>query len=753
MGNILIVDDERSIRMTTKAFLEMEGHTVETAEDAVSAMVIFNQRPPDVVLTDIILPEVSGVYLLRRIRERSADVQVIMMTGEPTLETASESLRLGAVDYLQKPVNKEELLKSVRYALEVKKLRDDKVRLEQENQNYLNHLEQLVEMRTHALAASEEGLRHRAEELLILNRLARSVNESVTLEDAVQCGLREIVNAARPDLAVFFQLVGNNLVLKGRFPDAQTLVWPIEDPHTVDDCLCGQAVREGKAVYSSDILTDSRCTLAECRKAGFRSFAALPLGSGSETIGVLGIASTQQRDFQARASFLEALANEMSIGLKKSLLYEQVHLHAMELKESLNRIREGEAERRMLERHLRQSQKMEAIGTLASGIAHDFNNILGAVIGYAEIALLHSPIGSKSRKSIEMVLSAGGRARDLVNQILAFSRQSEEERKPVQIDHILQEVLRFMRASLPATIEIRKEIASDVESIMADPIQIQQVLMNLCTNALHAMEGMGGTLDVELASVTLTPEDAQMLPDLKPGPHVRITVKDTGHGMSEATLAKIFDPYFTTKAKGVGTGLGLTVVHGIVKKHGGAIRVQSELGKGSTFHLYFPAVPKEAASEARPIGQMPTGHERILLIDDEEVLVDIGKEMLEYLGYSVETRTSSVDALSLFGADPFRFDLVITDMTMPNMTGEKLAVELRKIRADIPIVICTGYSERLLEERVRTVGISALVMKPILMAQLASAIREALDRRSLQATGDAAGMQPDSTSAQFPLLH
>ncbi len=443
----------------------------------------------------------------------------------------------------------------------------------------------------------------------------------------------------------------------------------------------------------------------------------------------------------------------MSIGLKKSLLYEQVHLHAMELKESLNRIREGETERRMLERHLRQSQKMEAIGTLASGIAHDFNNILGAVIGYAEIALLNSPIGSKSRKSIEMVLSAGGRARDLVNQILAFSRQSEEERKPIQIDHTLQEVLRFMRASLPATIEIRREIAPDVENIMADPIQIQQVLMNLCTNALHAMEGMGGVLDVGLASVNLTPEDTQLLPDLKPGPHVRITVKDTGHGMSEATLAKIFDPYFTTKAKGVGTGLGLTVVHGIVKKHGGAIRVQSEPGKGSTFCLYFPAVPKEAVSETRIPEQMPTGHERILLIDDEQVLVDIGKEMLEYLGYSVETRTSSVDALSLFGADPFRFDLVITDMTMPNMTGEKLAVELRRIRGDIPIVICTGYSERLLEERIRAVGISALVMKPILMAQLASAIREALDRRLPQDTGDAAGMRPDSIPAPFPLLH
>jgi signal transduction histidine kinase/DNA-binding response OmpR family regulator len=728
MGKILIVDDERSIRLTAKAFLEMEGYSVETAEDADSAMILFDRDLPDIVLTDIILPEVSGVALLRRIREKSADVQVIMMTGEPTLETASESLRLGAVDYLQKPVGKDEILRSVRNALCVKKLRDEKLRLERENSDYLNHLEQLVEHRTHALAASEEVLRHRADELSILNRLTRSVNESITVEDAIQCGLCEIVNAVTPDLALFFLLDGEKLLLKGRFPEEQKVVWPIEGPPTVGACLCGLAVREGRAIYSSDILSDLRCALPECRKAGFRSFAALPLGSGSETIGVLGIASLQQRDFQEPAPFLEALANEMSIGLKKSLLYEQVHQHALELKASLSRIEEGEAERRVLERHLRQSQKMEAIGTLASGIAHDFNNILGAVIGYAELAQLNTPMESKSRKSIEMVLTAGARAKELVEQILAFSRQSEEERKPVQIDDVLQEVLKFMRASLPATIEIRKDIDSDIENIMADPVQIQQVLMNLCTNALHAMRDRGGVLDVKLTSVNLGYDDTDLLTDLKPGPYVKVAVSDTGHGMDEATLAKIFDPYFTTKEKGVGTGLGLSVVHGIVKKHGGAIRVQSEPGKGATFDLYFPAVSKEVSPDARLPEEMPTGSESILLVDDEEVLADMGKEMLEYLGYGVETRTSSVDALRLFSADPFRFDLVITDMTMPNMTGDKLAMEIRKIRADIPVVICTGYSERLLEERFKVIGISAFVMKPILMDKLARAVRAALDR-------------------------
>jgi signal transduction histidine kinase/DNA-binding response OmpR family regulator len=729
MGNVLIVDDEPSIRITIKAFLEVDGHSVETAADAASAMAVFEHRPLDVILTDIILPKASGVDLLRRIRERSADVQVIMMTGEPTLDTASESLRLGAVDYLQKPVGKNEILKAVRNALVVKHLRDEKLRLERENQNYMTRLEQLVENRTHALAASEEILRHRAEELVILNRLARSVNESITVEDAVQCGLREIVNAVTPDLAVFFLLSGEDLLLRGRYPEEEKILWPIQDIHKIGTCLCGLAVREGKAIYSSRIQSDSRCTLPECRRAGFSSFAALPLGSGSETIGVLGIASLERRDFNEHASFLEALANEMSIGLKKNLLYEQVHRHAKELKASLSRIEEGEAERRVLQQHLQQSQKMEAIGTLASGIAHDFNNILGAVIGFTELALLNTPMDSKSRKNIEMILIAGSRAKDLAGQILAFSRQSEEERKPVRLDTILQEVLKFIRASLPSTIEIRKEIDSNIENIMADPVQIHRVLMNLCANAHHAMKEKGGILDIKLASVNLGSEYAAELPDLKPGPHVKVTVQDTGHGMSEATMAKIFNPYFTTKEKGVGTGLGLAVVHGIVQKHGGAVTFRSELGMGSVFDLYFPAIRREAFPETRIQEALPTGREHILLIDDEQVLVDMGKEMLEFLGYTVEARTSSVDALDLFSAAPSRFDLVITDMTMPNMTGDKLAMELLRIRTDIPIILCTGYSERLLDERIKNAGIRAFVMKPVLMAKLARAIRKALDQR------------------------
>jgi signal transduction histidine kinase/DNA-binding response OmpR family regulator len=729
MGNILVVDDERSIRITVKAFLEADGHYVETAEEAKSAMAVLQNKPIDVVLTDIILPVVSGVELLRQIRNETPRVQVIMMTGEPTLETAAESLRHGAIDYLQKPVGKNEIVKAIRNALHVKHLSDEKLRLEEENRNYMNHLEQLVESRTHALAASEAALRQRADELSMINRLARKVNESMTVDGSIQCGLCEIVKAAEPDIAVLFLRDGDELVLKGIFPEQSKIAWQPQEVHKVGNCLCGLAISQGCAIYSSDIRSDSRCTMEECQKAGFRSFAALPLRVGSDIIGVLGIGSAKQRDFQELGYLLEALVNEMCIGLNKSLLYERVQQHAMELKESLSRIEEGEAERLLLLQHLQRSQRMEAIGTLASGIAHDFNNILAVMIGCTELALLRTPKESKSWENLDMALSAGERAKDLVKQILAFGRQSEEERKPLQVTPIVKEVLKFMRASLPATIEIREDIDSGSGNILGDPVQIHQILVNLCTNAHHAMSEKGGVLHVKLNSVNLGVDETAPHPDFKPGPYVKVMVKDTGCGMDEATMEKIFDPYFTTKEKGVGTGLGLAVVHGLVQHHGGAITVKSKPGKGSVFNLYFPAIQKPVVAEKRIFGEMPTGNENILLVDDEQVLLDMAREMLEYLGYSVEARISSVDALALFRDHPDRFDLVVTDLTMPNMTGDKLALELLRIRVDIPIVACTGYSERILLEQARATGIKALVMKPLLMAEMAKTVRDALDKK------------------------
>ncbi|MBW2168751.1 MAG: PAS domain S-box protein [Deltaproteobacteria bacterium] len=385
------------------------------------------------------------------------------------------------------------------------------------------------------------------------------------------------------------------------------------------------------------------------------------------------------------------------------------------------------SERKKLEAQLQQAQKMEAIGTLAGGIAHDFNNILAAIIGYAEIASLQVAEDDKAKESLKEVLKAGRRARDLVKQILSFSRKGEEGRKPVHVNLIVKEALKLLRASLPTTIEIRQNIESDIGVVEADPTQIHQVLMNLGANAYYAMSDEGGILEVNLSEIHLDSRSASRYSDLDPGKYVKLTVSDTGYGMTPEVLERIFEPYFTTKEKGTGTGMGLAVVHGIVKGCGGSIIVESEPGKGTVFHVYLPRIEREEVkAEPEATGPLPTGHERILFVDDELPLVEIGKQILERLGYEVTTRTSSIEALELFKAKPDRFDLVITDMTMPNMTGDRLAKELMKIRPDIPVILCTGFSERITEEKAKEMGIRAFAMKPIVIRDLANTVREVL---------------------------
>ena len=386
-----------------------------------------------------------------------------------------------------------------------------------------------------------------------------------------------------------------------------------------------------------------------------------------------------------------------------------------------------EKEKKRLEAQLLQAQKMEALGTLASGIAHDFNNILSAVIGYTELVLLNHAEDRKSRGNLEEVLKAGFRARDLVNQILTFSRQTEQELKPVNVGPIVKETLNFLKASIPSTIEIRKKIQTTSDYAFSDPTKIHQVLMNLCTNAAHSMWEEGGVLKVQLTNINLQSEDLANYPDLSPGPYLKLSVSDTGHGMDQTTMGKIFDPYFTTKEKGKGTGLGLSVTLGIIKNQGGTIVVTSEPDGGTTFDIYLPSVetsdvPEDSFSEPLPMGQ-----ERILLIDDEETIIEMGKQILQGLGYDVVTHKYCLQALGHFRDHPNMFDLVITDLTMPKMNGMELASEFLKIRPDIPIILCTGFSERLTEKKAQAYGIRKFMVKPLIMRELAVAIREALE--------------------------
>ncbi len=383
-------------------------------------------------------------------------------------------------------------------------------------------------------------------------------------------------------------------------------------------------------------------------------------------------------------------------------------------------------EKWQLEKRLAQAQKMEAIGTLAGGIAHDFNNILSAIMGYTELSLIDMPSDSPLRKNLQQILKAGSRAKELVQQILTFSRQHDPELQPVKISLIVNEALKLLRASLPSTIQIQHRIQSNL-AVFSDPTNVHQVLMNLCTNASFAMRENGGILGVTLTDADLDAQFAKHHPGITPGKFVKLTVSDTGYGMSPAIIERIFDPFFTTKSKGEGTGMGLSVAHGIVKGQGGAITVESTPGQGSVFDVYLPAIETEVLSSKDSEEMMVTGTEKILFVDDEDFQADIGQKMLTRLGYRVTARTSSAEALEVFRQNPDEFDLVITDMTMPTMTGDVLARKLLAVRPDIPIIACTGYSEKISPEIIQEIGIKELAMKPVVMTDIAQMIRRVLD--------------------------
>jgi signal transduction histidine kinase len=391
--------------------------------------------------------------------------------------------------------------------------------------------------------------------------------------------------------------------------------------------------------------------------------------------------------------------------------------------------KEAEKEKIQLQLQLRQAQKMEAIGTLAGGIAHDFNNILQAIIGYTEITLFQIKEQTKAKDSLNEIIKACDRAKDLINQILSFSRRKEQKRKPIQISLMVKEVLKLIKASFPATIDIRQNIHPDSGMVEADPIQIHQIMMNLCTNSYHAMREKGGTLEVVLRPVEILSESAGENSELTPGAYVELVVKDNGYGISADKIDRIFEPYYTTKEMGEGTGLGLAVVHGIIKSYGGAIKVHSQPGKGSAFHVYFPRMIQEI-KVARPGPQKKEnilgGNENILLVDDDQSIVYIVKQMLENLGYNVTAKYSSMDALAHFSSQRNHFDLVITDMTMPKMTGDILAQRISQMRPDIPIILFTGYGDMIAQEKAKALGIRAFLMKPLQTRDLARTIREIL---------------------------
>ncbi len=380
-----------------------------------------------------------------------------------------------------------------------------------------------------------------------------------------------------------------------------------------------------------------------------------------------------------------------------------------------------------LENELRQAYKMESIGTLAGGIAHDFNNLLGIIIGNMELALDSIEEWNPALLNLEEIKKASLRASEVVKQLLHFTRKTEQSKKSTDIRVIVNESLRLLRSSIPSSIKIVYDNPVDFKTVNADPTQIHQVLINLCTNAAHAMEKNGGVLKIDLSEVYLDGMAVEKFQGIGPGHYIQMTISDNGKGIDTEYIDKIFDPYFTTKEIGKGTGMGLSIVMGIVKNHNGAISVKSEAGNGTTFRVLFPESEKKVFKKESVSVKMPTGNESILLIDDEESLVDIASRMLQKIGYKVETQTDPIKALDLYRLGHSRFDLIITDMTMPNLSGEQLIVEIIKINPKVPVIMCTGFSDKIDRERALEIGAHNYIEKPLDKIQLASIVRKTLD--------------------------
>ena len=670
MPKILAIDDKKDNLITLSALLKalIPECEVITAQSGPEGIEKAKAELPDTILLDIKMPGTDGYEVCKNLKNNKSTkhIPVIMLSAIKTESVdLVKGLETGADAYLAKPIDEYVLAAQIKTALRVKRA-EDKLR------NQKEMLEDMVQKRTAELTRTNK-------------QLAQEIVERKQTEEALRQSeekMKTILRASPVGIGLFIN---------------RELQWANETMHRMlgyeEGSLSGQNAR---IFYPDD---------DEYDRVGRELIPVVE----KEGAGELDTRWTR-KDGAVFDCRIRACASHPRGPIKGYIV-------------TISDISEA----KRLEAQLQQAQKMEAIGTLAGGIAHDFNNILGAIIGYAELAKMKAPPESDVVADLNQVIKSGNRAADLVHQILTVSRRHKKERQPMQLKYIVKEALKMLKATLPSTIEIRGDSWKDTGAINADPAQMHQVIMNLCANAGQAMQENGGVLEVKIGNVEVgTKDPGSGHLDLPPGSYLRLTVKDTGYGIPRHIMDKIFDPYFTTKNVGEGTGLGLSVAQGIVKAHGGTITVYSKPGKGTTFHVYLPLILMEEREEKEPEGPLPTGNEHILFVDDEQALIEIGSQMLEQLGYEVVTKQGSVEALELFRAEPDRFDLVITDMTMPHMTGDKLAQELMKIRTDIPIILCTGHSRLVSEKKAKDMGIRAFVMKPLVMRNLAETVRKAL---------------------------
>lgn len=556
------------------------------------------------------------------------------------------------------------------------------------------------------LEKTAEDLRKKIENQNILNNLLRISLDPLPLENLFHTTLDSVLSLSwvgdKAWATIFFHEKKQGFLLLENVTASLNFHLPPCDKKTNSHHFCYMKEPDENQPYFS-VYKDRSLTLSRY---------CLPIRVENTTIGMICIMLPEDHIYdKTEEELLFAISNTLAgIIQKKKMIEEKMHL----------------------ENQLRQTQKMEAIGTLAGGIAHDFNNLLTPILGYTEMSLQASTDNGTVNSYLKEVLKAAERAKGLVRQILKLSHQSGYELKPLILKDIINESLKLLRATIPSTIEIKHNLNDDTKTVTADDTQIHQVIMNLCTNAFHAMRSTGGVLSVNLFPVEINrkSEINRQKKALADGSYHVIEIGDTGKGIEKDLLERIFDPYFTTKMQGEGTGLGLSVVSGIVKNYGGAITVNSTPGQGTVFRVYFPCSHTFSGKKQQTeIKSDHTGTENILVIDDEKAIVSLITSMLESLGYTVTGLTNCIDALEVFKNQPENFDLIITDMTMPHMTGIQLAQTVRAVRNDIPIVVCTGFSELIDEQKAKELGLQKLIMKPVIKHDLSKAIREALDNK------------------------
>jgi len=749
---IMVVDDDAHLTRSLSDILKVKGYDCVGAGDGESALRLVHECCPAAVLIDLKLPSMGGLALMNSIKAVSPETECIILTGYASQESAIQAVNAGAFFYMQKPYDVEQLLLTVARAIEKRETNRALQSSETRFRDLINCSPDMVwrispeGILTFVSSAAKSMLGYEAEELLgktfdaVLRPqsavMAREALEHLkrgdwNLNDAV----RELVHRRKDGAEVVGEIRAAPIMgPHGELLEIQGVTRDITARHKAET----ERRRLAMAMeHSADaiVITDPDGTIQYVNPAFERI-------TGYTRLEAVGKNPRILKSGKHDAAFYAQLWNTITAGhvwsghffnLRKSgALYEEETTISPVTDETANiinyvAIKRDISDKVALERRLRQAQKMEAIGTLAGGIAHDFNNALAAIIGYTQIAVADLPEDSDLQGDLSYVLAAADRAKDLVRQILTFSRWGDEERKPVEISLIVKEALKLLRPSLPSNIDIHTHIDTGCRAVLADPTQIHQVLMNLCTNAYHAMGEHGGALTVSLEPFAVTTDFAQSHPGLHEGVYVRLLVDDTGCGMEKQTLDRIFEPFFTTKAQGEGTGLGLATVHGIVSAHGGAVTVYSELGRGTSFHVYLPCVEIPLSAEQLLRQPIRGGHETILVIDDEAELAHLMEATLKRFGYNVVAMTDSMDAVAAFRAHPELFDLVITDHMMPKMTGERIASEVLATRPNTPIIVTTGFAGNNLKDKLNEMGICAFLVKPADTFELARLVREVLD--------------------------